>query len=347
VKVLFDGLGSIGQRHLRNLLQLKPDCQVAAVRRKRSVPVLSHTNQVLRGVDIAHYYNLMEYESLQVALKNKPDVVFVTNPTSLHISVAKKAVEAGAFVFIEKPLSSSWRGVQDLLHAENQTGSRRISVGYQFRFHPALKLVKRMLDQNRVGEIVSATMVNGEFMPGWHPYEDYRLSYAARSDLGGGALVTQIHDFDNALWFFGLPLQVCAVGGKLSSLEIDVEDSVQVLMSCGTDKRVFPVTVSLDYLQWPPRREFSIIGESGRIDCDLLQSNVTVSDRLTRKTKRYEFPNLERNHIFLDELRDFLSFVDGGEASCVDLPTAMMSLKVAISARQAMRSRKTVKIVWK
>lgn len=345
VKVLFVGLGSIGQRHLRNLMRLKPDCEVTAVRHNRSVPVLSDTNQVVSGVEIADHYNLTEYESLQAALKDKPEVVFVTNPTSLHISVAKQALAAGAFVFIEKPLSHSWEGVQDLLYAENLTGSKRIFVGYQFRFHPALKLVKTLLNQSRIGQIVSARLVNGEYMPGWHPYEDYRLSYAARRDLGGGALVTQIHDFDYALWFFGLPSEVYAVGGQLSSLEIDVEDSVQVLLSCGTDGKLFPVTISLDYLQWPPSRGFAVTGETGRIDCDLLSSVVTVTDRLTGETQKHEYPFLNRNDIFLDELRNFLAFVEGTEAPCIDLATAMASLKIALTARQAMQDRKVVKIL--
>ncbi|SVD71611.1 uncharacterized protein METZ01_LOCUS424465, partial [marine metagenome] len=239
-KALFIGLGSIGQRHLRNLRRIAGDSiDVIAYRSKRNVPVLSDQMEVIEGVDLSNLYNVHEFDDLDQALAEKPDMVFVTNPTSMHIPVAMKAVEAGCHLFMEKPISHDWRGVEELANLVKR--KKRVAlVGYQFRFHPVLKQVAEWLDQKRIGRLISAHLFLGEYLPSWHPYEDYRQAHPARKDLGGGVLVTQIHEFDYALWFFGMPQKVYAVGGHLSHLEVDVEDCVTVLMHCHYKGRPLP-----------------------------------------------------------------------------------------------------------
>jgi predicted dehydrogenase len=203
-----------------------------------------------------------------------------------------------------------------------------------------------MLKENRIGRIVGVRLVNGEYLPGWHPYEDYRNSYAARRDLGGGALVTQIHDFDYAMSLFGNPNRIFAVGGQLSSLEVDVEDSVQVLMSCNRDGNVFPVSISQDYLQWPPQRGFAVVGDQGRIDCDLIRNVVTLSNRTLEKEEHHEFPGFVRNEMFMDVMRNFLAFAAGEEEPAVDLACGMASLKVALAARKSMEQSEVISLNW-
>jgi predicted dehydrogenase len=203
-----------------------------------------------------------------------------------------------------------------------------------------------MLKENRIGRVVGARLINGEYMPGWHPYEDYRNSYAARHDLGGGALVTQIHDFDYAMLLFGNPNRIFAVGGQLSSLEVDVEDSVQVLMSCVRDGEVLPVSISQDYLQWPPQRGFAVVGDQGRIDCDLIRNVVTLSNRTLEKEERHEFPGFVRNEMFMDVMRNFLAFAAGEGEPTVNLACGMASLKVALAARKSMEQSEVISLNW-
>jgi predicted dehydrogenase len=338
MKALFVGLGSIGQRHLRNLKKLKPEIDIMAVRSTRSAPVLCDANEVVLNASIKEHYEIEEFDSLEDALAHKPDMVFVTNPTSFHLSVAIKSLLNGAFVFIEKPLSHEWKGIEDLIKAERDCGKKRIAIGYQFRFHPALKLLKKILKNESIGNITSAQLTNGEYMPGWHPYEDYRLSYAVRKDLGGGALVTQIHDFDYAIWLFGQPSKLFSVGGQLSDLEVDVEDSVQILMQCNNKGKNLPVTLHLDYLQWPPSRTISIVGDKGSIQCNLTTMEIVVNDRIKENVKRHTFPSFDRNQLFLDEMKNFLEFVTGKEDPAVDLKNGIVSLRVALAAKESMNS---------
>jgi predicted dehydrogenase len=334
MKALFIGLGSIGQRHLRNLVSLLPSVELMAVRSTRSAPVLSNTNQVIKGVSIKDKYQISEFDTLDLALSQKPDLVFITNPTSMHINTAQEALKSGAYVFIEKPVSHNNRGVEKLLALECSFGKKKICVGYQFRFNPALQFLEKILKEKIIGNIVGAQLVNGEYMPEWHPYEDYRESYAARQELGGGALVTQIHDFDYAAWLFGLPSTIFAVGGQLSDLEVDVEDSVQILMNCKNT----PVSIQLDYLQWPPRRDIFITGDKGSIHCDLSSMEVIVNQRETSEVETHTFPDFDRNNLFLDEIKNFLAFVNGREVPKVDLKEGLVSLKVALAAKKSMET---------
>ncbi len=342
MKALFVGLGSIGQRHLRNLKELKPDIELMAVRSTRSVPVLSDSNQVVSDVSIQSQYGVQEFESLDEALTHSPDMVFVTNPTSMHIDTAKQAIKSGAFLFMEKPISHNFNGVEELIEVEESFSKKKILVGYQFRFNPALRLVKETLQDGIIGNIVSAQLVNGEYMPGWHPYEDYRLSYAARNELGGGALVTQIHDFDYATWLFGPPENIFAVGGHLSDLEIDVEDSVQVLMQCSG----VPITIQLDYLQHPPRRFVSITGDNGSIQCNLMTMEVIIHNRIGNSVDKYEFSDYDRNNQFLDEMKNFLAFVAGDENPVVSLKEGASSLRIALAAKKSMNTGKSERLYW-
>jgi len=342
MKALFIGLGSIGQRHLRNLKKLRPDIDIMAVRSQRIAPVLSDSNQVMNEVNIKDYYQLIEFDSIDKALSCKPDIVFVTNPSSMHVDFAKEALKSDAFIFIEKPLSHNYDGVEELIEIEKNIGINKIFVGYQFRFNPALTLVKKILKENGIGNLVGAQLVNGEYLPNWHPYEDYRLSYASRKDLGGGAIVSQIHDFDYAIWLFGNPQKIYAVGGHLSELEIDVEDSVQVLMQCSG----IPVSIQLDYVQWPPRREISITGDKGSIQCNLITMEVIVNNRITESTKKYDFPNFNRNDLFLDEMKNFLAFANGDEEPVINCIDGANSLRVALAAKSSMTSGNLIKLSW-
>lgn len=346
MKALFVGLGSVGQRHLRNLTKINSNIDVLAVRSKRIAPVLSDNNKVIKNAIMNEHYGLQEFDSLDEALKESPEMVFVTNPSSMHLDVAKKALLSDAFVFIEKPLSHDWEGVENLLIQEKEYGQKKIAIGYQFRFHPMLKLLKKTLAEQIIGKIVSVRLVNGEYMPNWHPYEDYKTSYAGKKSLGGGALVTQIHDFDYVMWLFGKPTKVFAVGGKLSNLEIDVEDSVQTLMSFNYFGKNIPVSIHLDYLQWPPERSISIIGDLGTIYCNLSTSELIINQRSENKEDRHEFSSFDRNNLFKDEIANFLDFVSGKSDPVSDLQSGAASLKVALAAKKSMNMGNIQKLSW-
>jgi len=338
MKVLFVGLGSIGQRHLRNLKCIAGDSvNVIAFRSKNHTPVLDEQQQVIENTSLEQQYKIRKFDDLDQALADKPDIAFITNPSHHHINVALKAAEAGCHLFIEKPLSANTDRINeliDLVHHKKLTAM----VAYQYRFHPGLIQVAKWLENKKIGQPISATFVQGDFLPQWHPYEDYRDSYASRKELGGGVLLTQIHEFDNALYLFGLPRRVFSLGGKLSQLEINVEDTASVLMECAHKGKILPVTILTDFLQSPPVRNCTIVGENGRIFLDLIDNNLSLTKRETSETEYHDYKGFKRNQLFIDELKHFLDAVSGKTVPVVSIKTGLASLRMALAARESIET---------
>ncbi len=314
---------------------MEGDIEILAVRSKRNVPVLDESMNVVADARLTDMYAITEFDDLDLALAQNPDVVFVTNPSSLHLSTAAAAIRAGCDVFLEKPLSSDDTGVDDLIKLAAERGVR-VLVGYQFRFHPALQDIKTLLEKNTIGPVTSVQMVNGEYLPNWHPYENYADSYAARRELGGGVLLVQIHSFDIAYWLFGVPRNIYAVGGHLSTLDMDVEDSVSVLMTYVVESGSLPVSLHLDYLQDPPSRTMTIVGDKGRIDWNAFDNTVTVHRHGEKPPVVTDYSHLDRNQMFLDQTEHLIRVLRDEEKPRVGLEDAAVSLRMVLAAKQSM-----------
>ena len=212
MRVLIVGLGAAGQRHARNLRTLLGDeVELLALRRRGGGAALSETLEPQHGTLPQESLGIRVFDDLERALELRPDGVIVADPTSMHLATASAALAAGCALLIEKPLSHSWHGVPEFLAAASQHPAP-VLVGYQFRFHPLLARAKELVGEAVFGEVVSAAATYCEYLPDWHPYEDYRRSYAARSELGGGIVLTQIHDIDYLCWLLGWPPSVLLRG---------------------------------------------------------------------------------------------------------------------------------------
>ena len=237
MKFLMIGLGGIGQRHLRNLRALAgPSAEVLAYRVRRQTHVLTDQLQIENQAGLEEKYAVRLHTDLDAALAEQPAAALICNPSSLHVPVALKAAAAGCHLLLEKPLSHNLEGVDELIGVMAGKGLVGL-VAYQMRFHPCLRRLRELLAAGAVGRIVAVRAEVGEYLPGWHPYEDYRQMYASRAELGGGVVLSQIHELDYLYWLFGMPRRVMAMGGHLSSLEIDVEDTASILMECVVDGR--------------------------------------------------------------------------------------------------------------
>lgn len=336
MRVLVVGLGAIGQRHVRNLRVLLGDqLELLAVRSRGLSRVLDDQLRVESPDGLCEKYEIRAFRSLEEALACKPAAAFVCNPTSLHIEAAVAIARAGCHLFIEKPLAHEYAGVEELIAiVEHQ--HLVATVGYQLRFHPCLTAAHGLLQSDAIGRVVAVQAEVGEYLPHWHTYEDYRGTYGARRDLGGGTLLSQIHEMDYIYWFFGLPEAVFTLGGHLSTLEIDVEDVTSTLMRFARGGLQFPVHLHQDYLQRPPRRRCRIIGDQGRIEIDLLRSRLTVYGASGEVSQRREFQDFERNHMFLEQTEAFLACIHDGRQAPVSLRDGAQSLRMALAAKQSL-----------
>jgi predicted dehydrogenase len=345
MKVLLAGLGSIGQRHARNLKELLgEDVQLLAYRVRRLRHIITPDLGIEPDGDVEARYGFSVFTNLDDALAEKPDAVFVTNPNSLHMPVALAAADAGCHLFIEKPLSHDFTGVPELIDLIER--KRLVClVGYQLRFHPGLRFVQSCLATNAIGNVLAARLEFGEHLPSWHPYEDYRQMHVSRRDLGGGVILSQIHDLDYAYALFGLPRRVFASGGHLSSLELDVEDTASILMECVVDGRTIPVHLQQDCVQRPPRRTCEVIGDGGKIVLDFNAPTVEVFDDSGRLAQARSFETFQRNQLFLDQLRHFLACLRGDEPPVVGVRDGAQSLRMALAARESIETGKVVDLV--
>ncbi len=295
MKFLIAGLGSIGRRHLRNLRALG----------QQDISLYRTHQATLPNAELSDYPAFLE---LSLALAEKPDGVIVANPTALHLEVAIAAAKAGAALLIEKPISSSLAGLGELQSALTLSGKPAM-VGFHFRFHPVLNQIKTFLETGQLGKPLSARAHWGEYLPGWHPWEDYRRSYAARADLGGGVVNTLSHPLDYLRWLLGEVESVSAWMGNLSDLELDVEDHADILIcfAAGTT-----ASVHLDYYQRPPSHTLEITCEGGRIGWDNATGEARVFHAQSGAADLLVPPEgFERNQMFLDEMATFVRLCQG------------------------------------
>ncbi len=339
LRVLFVGLGGIGQRHLRNLRLLCGErLEVSAYRTRGEQLVLDDTLGVVAGESLDQKYGMQVYTDLERALATHPEIVFVTNPTSLHLPVALAAAEAGAHLFIEKPLAHTLEGVVELERILRQKGKFGF-VAYQWRFHLAFQTLERLMAERVIGEVVSAQVEVGEYLPAFHPYEDYRRMYASRADLGGGVTLSQIHEIDTLTALFGTPERLVSMGGHLSNLEIDVDDVSDTLLEYrrGDGGRLI-VNLHQDFLQRPKSRGMKLVGQRGSLHWSLSEGILCHKDAKGTAVRSWDFTGVPRNQPYLAELEYFLDAVGRGEAPVPDVQDGALSLSVALSILESHRS---------
>jgi predicted dehydrogenase len=335
VRILIAGLGAIGQRHARNLRALRGhSVELLAYRSRRLRHVVTDTLSRDDTRDVEAELGVHTFDNLDAALAARPDAVFVCTPTSRHLEIAQRAADAGCHLFVEKPLSHSLEGVDRLLEV---VGKRRLVglMGCQWRFHPQVRALKEVMASGTLGPTRQAEIEYAEYLPDWHPYEDYRQSYAARSELGGGVVLTQIHDYDLAFWLFGMPSSVRASGGHLSDLEIDVEDTAEAVL----ETRTCTVRVRQSFATRPPRRMVLVRGERATASLDLLASSLTLEPPLAPTAS---LPEYQRNQMFLDEAAHFLDCVEGRASPAIPLTEGALVLRIALAVKDALRSGRRV-----
>ena len=324
MKILIAGLGSIGRRHLRNLRLLGEQDLLLYRTRRSTLP-----DDELQGLPFE--------TDLAAALAHKPEAVIIANPTALHLQIAIPAAEQGCHLLLEKPISHSMAGI-DLLQQAVQRGGGQVLVGFQFRFHPGLLRAQELLASGAIGTPLSARAHWGEYLPGWHPWEDYRQSYSARNDLGGGVVLTLSHPLDYLRWLLGEVQALSAFTGRSGSLDLNVEDLAEINLQFSSGVLG---SLHLDYLQRPASHTLEIIGTRGTLRWDDADGAVRVWQSIEGADAQpgwqtHAAPdNFERNDLFVAEMRHFLQVARRQVASRCTLEDGVQALRLALSVYQS------------
>ena len=329
--VLIVGYGSIGKKHLENFLQFK-DIQLTVYTKRNDLQLLREN-----GIKIS--------DSLTECLKENPDIGVITNETSLHIPIAIKLAKEGLDLFLEKPLSNSLKDVEKL-RAIVKKKKLITQMGYNLRFHPCIKKIKSLIEHQKIGRIISAQVQNYSYLPDSHRWEDYRKSYAARKDLGGGVILTNaIHEIDYLYWFFQEVENVISISGKFSDLDIKAEDYVSGLLKF---KNKIIGELHVDYFQRPDFRSCKIRGTKGEIYWNTDDNCVNIYN-INKKKWETKFDNgfshnLDTYSSYVEELKHFLKCVKHRKETINDLEQGIATLKIALAIKKASKLMKSVNV---
>jgi predicted dehydrogenase len=319
MKVMIAGLGSIGRRHLRHLVALGVSDILLYRTHRSTLP-----DDELVGYPVE--------TDLAAALAHQPDAVVVSNPTSLHLNVAIPAAKQGCHILLEKPVSHSLEGLEALTTAAQNNGAR-ILVGFQFRYHPCLRKIAELISNEEVGRPVSFSSHWGEYLPGWHPWEDYRTGYSAREDLGGGVILTLTHPLDYLNWFFGPAQEIWSFAGKFSDLDLEVVDTAEIGLRFAGD---VVGSVHLNYLQRPPRHDLEIVLTKGTIRWNNAGQGLEVYYAEDKAWKMFPLPDgFERDTLFRQQTKHFLEVVEGDADPFCTLTDGITALRMALAAHHS------------
>jgi predicted dehydrogenase len=323
------GCGSIGKRHIKNLQELG------------ITNILAFDLRPERRSEVSSRFGIETVEALDAAWERRPDVALITTPTSLHVPIALEAALRHCHLFIEKPLSNSWTGVDQLLAVIKQSELVTL-VGCNMRFHPGLVTIKQLLDRHAVGRIVAARVEFGQYLPDWHPLEDYRRNYSARRDLGGGVILDAIHEIDYIRWLLGEVAGATCVAGKLSRLEIDTEDTAAILLAFESGALG---EVHLDYIQRTYRRTCQIIGEDGTLHWDYTAGQVRWYLPDQKEPEVFNNPRgWNPDQMYVDEMKHYLRCLARGEKPQLDAFEAARVLQIALAAKDSAQQQRWIEV---
>ncbi|MCS7158600.1 MAG: Gfo/Idh/MocA family oxidoreductase [Blastocatellia bacterium] len=322
-KVLIVGCGSIGERHLRLFREIE-DVEVVPCE-----PRVERLRTILSRYSCREYYERLEDVNVQAF-----DGMVIGTPPHTHVPIALMGARAGVHLFIEKPLSHSLDGVDELIALVREK-NLVATVGYCLRFHPGIERVREWLRDGKIGQVRAARVKAGQHFPSARP--DYRQIYFAKRDMGGGILLDGSHEIDLALWFFGRPVEVAGFYDTLSEMEIETDDIAVLLMRF--ENRAL-VEVHLNAFQWDYSRNIEIIGSEGTIVWDY---SGPVGFYKAGQW-HWEEVIVERDDLYRKQARHFLDAICKKTTVRVSLEEARDTLLVCFAARRAADTRSVVSI---
>lgn len=328
--VLVVGCGSIGKRHIQNLKSLNIE----------KISICDSNPQ--RVDELGENFNIpLRFTKLSDALKQDDLTAgVVCVPTSYHIQVALELASRGCHIFMEKPLARDLTDIDKLISLCEKK-KLVFMVAYMFRFHPGLRLVSDIINSEKIGQIYGARVECGQYLPDWHPWEDYRTFYMSKKERGGGALLDISHEFDYLCHFIKSPVKsIACFYDTLGKLEMDSDNISSTILKF---KNGAIASVHLDLLQRAARRNCQLIGEFGTVVWDIANKLVKL---YTVESKRWEeIPYVfDGNQAYIDEMKHFFECIKENKKPVVDINDAKKTLEIVLSAKKSSEAKQIIEL---
>lgn len=324
MRIIIAGAGSIGKRHAKNLQALGYD-NIVFLRRS--------TERVKEFPDIP------VYNKLEKAVSGKKDLLMVCTPAPFHLELAGRALDHLDHVFIEKPISHNWCGVETFLKKSEKNQSM-IWIGYDLRFDTGLQYVKRWIDCNRFGRPLALRIQVGQYLPDWRPEQDYRKSITAQDQLGGGVLLELSHELDYARWLLGPVKRVAGIMGNVC-LKMDAENIALALLEFQSGVLG---SIHLDCLQRSMSRNCQVICSDAVIYWDGCTHSAWVLGSENKSLDRITWEKEDRNTRFCRELTHVMRCMEGKEQPVVSAEEGAESLQLILAIKEASKTQKFISL---
>ena len=330
-KILIIGLGSAGQRHLRILIKIlgKKNTEFYCLRTTKRNLIIDDNLKTKKTKSLSKYYNINDIEAKNV-YDHKFEIVFITNPIYRHMHYALKFAKRGSHLFIEKPLSHNLKDTDKLIKLVKKN-KIKICVGYQLRFHPGIRLLKKFLLEKKLGKLLSGTFHFGEYLPLMHKYEDYTKTHMAQKRQGGGALLCLSHEVDLVRFLLGEPKIVKSSIKKKSNLNMDVEDTVEAKLKYQKDTFI---NLEINFTDNPPEHFIYLKFKNGFILWDYIDKYVLYVNSKLNLKKKINFKKHSRNSMFISQAKNFLNSIKKKEKIISDINNGLKTLKLCIRLKK-------------
>jgi predicted dehydrogenase len=314
-RVLIVGVGSIGERHLR--------CFQATGRASLS---FCETNADLRRRIADRYAVDRVFADIDAALRDPPDAAVIATTAPSHIPIATKLAAASVHLLIEKPLSTSLDGMNELqnLVCRNRLA---VAVAYVLRANPVFLAMKEALDSGKFGRPLHLTAVCGSHFPTYRPA--YRDIYYNNRATGGGAVQDALtHILNAGEWFVGPIDRLMADAAHLALDGVQVEDTVNVLARHGGVLGCY----SLNQHQAPYETSITVVCERGTCRLEAHENRWRWMSQPSSEWTDETFPPLERDSLYIRQAHKFLDLIEGAGPQFCSLDEGMQTLKVNLAA---------------
>lgn len=298
-KILILGAGSIGKRHLKNILGHQIPAENVFVVEPRA-----DRQEEVVGIGISKDNIFADRDT---ALANGSyDGAIIATPTSMHYDDALPIAKAGIHFMLEKPVGIDLQGYDELISAI-ESNKLFAFTAYCFRFDPVAREFAKQVHDQTVGAPLYARAEMSTYLPEWHPHEDYRDFYMSKKELGGGTLLDQSHLFDMTRWFLGDIEGLTGISTKYSDLEIDTDDFGEMIFKM---KSGVYASVHIDLYTKVWREFYQITCQDGTVEWDINKRKLY----LTKHGQEQEciLEGKDYNQMYIDESAYFLKGVTEG-----------------------------------
>lgn len=285
------GAGSIGERYI--LLLQGMGYHNLFVYRQRQLPL-----RTVKASSLTTFNQLDKIDSIL------PSAAIICTPTFQHIGQSIFCLERKIPVLVEKPLSHNTYQLEYLEGLLKNSNTVHFQVAYMLRYHPYFLKIKSHIETNTLGKLLNIQTHWGEYLPDWHPWEDYRISYAVSKKMGGGAALTLSHDVDLCNWLSDSPVEkwqrISNFRSELTK-EVDSGSDISIAYQNGVTAHCH-----VNFFERVPYRNYRFIFEEGTIYFDYAQTTLSIL-KPNQKPFIETLSNFHRDQLYIAQLHDFFS----------------------------------------